>query len=81
MYRVEIRPGVNYPRSFHTKIEALIFIRDFDEACCRLGIIPFRCEIIKIREEVKEDACDEEPGAADEEAVGRRVREVSEGGV
>ena len=81
MFKVEIKPGVGFSKPFGTKIEAMIFIRDFDDMCRQLGITPFRCEIIKICEEVKEDACDEEPGTSDEEAIGRRVREVSEGGV
>lgn len=50
VYKVEIKPGVGFSQGFKTKIEALIFIRDFNNILKELGIIPFQCEIIEIKE-------------------------------
>ena len=68
MYKVEVKPGVGFSHLFSTKIEALIFIRDLSEACLSLGIVPFRCEIIKMKE-CDEDACIKGQGEVFEKAA------------
>lgn len=65
-YKVEVKPGVGFSHLFSTKIEALIFIRDLSEACLTLGVVPFRCEIIKVKER-EGNACVKEQRASDEE--------------
>ena len=79
-YKVEVKPGVGFLHLFPTRIEALIFIRDLSEACVVLGVVPFKCEIINVKER-DDDACIKESGTTDEEDAGGAVREVSESGV
>ena len=50
VYKVEIKPGVGFSQGFKTKIEALVFIRDFNNILKEFGIVPFQCEIIEIKE-------------------------------
>ncbi len=53
MYKVEVKPGVGFSHSFPTIVEARIFIRELNDAMKLLGLVPFRCEIIRIPEGVK----------------------------
>lgn len=61
MYKVEVKPGVGFSKPFATRIEALIFIKDLQEMCTELGIVPFRCEVVRMPEtRRRKNACNEE---------------------
>lgn len=71
-YKVEVKPGVGFSQLFSTQIEALIFIRDLSEACLTLGIVPFKCEIIPVKER-EDNACIEKQRETFEEAAAGAV--------
>ena len=60
MYKVEVKPGVGFSQCFPTICEARIFVRELNEAMTLLGLVPFRCEIIRISEGVKNYARNEQ---------------------